>query len=52
MYQEPVLREKLGDMKIKNDQLYGVIEQFTEKYAQYADLFAPLLETHGINSQI
>ncbi len=32
--------------------MYGVIEQFMEKYAQYADLFAPILDTHIVNAQI
>ena len=52
MYQEPILRERLEEMKVKNNELYAVIEQFTEKYAQYGDLFTPLLETHSINAQI
>jgi hypothetical protein len=33
-------------------ELYAVMEQFTEKYAQYADLFDPILKTHSISEQI
>jgi hypothetical protein len=46
------LKDKLQELKTKNNQLYEVIEQFMNKYAQYADLFAPLLETHKINAQV
>ncbi len=52
MYQEVILKEKLQELKNKNNELFGVIEQFMEKYAQYADLFVPLLETHKINGKI
>lgn len=52
MYQEVILKEKLNELKEKNNQLFGVVEQFMEKYAQYADLFVPLLETHKINARI
>jgi hypothetical protein len=46
------LKDKLAELKEKNNDLYRVLEQFTDKYAQYADLFAPLLETYKLNSQI
>lgn len=52
MYQEVILKEKLEELRSKNNELFGVVEQFMEKYAQYADLFAPLLETHKINAHI
>ena len=52
MYQEPILRGKLQEMREKNNDLYGVIENLMEKYTQYADLFAPLLETHKIDPKI
>lgn len=39
-------------MREKNNDLYGVIENLMEKYTQYADLFAPLLETHKIDPKI
>lgn len=52
MFQEPILRNKLEEMKNKNNELFSVVEQLMDKYAQYADLFSPLLETHKINSQI
>ena len=43
MYSEPILREKLSEIKEKNAQLYGAVEQISEKYQQYADLLNPLL---------
>ena len=43
MFSEPILREKLVDMKDKNHGLYEAVHQMSEKYVQYADLLTPLL---------
>ena len=48
MYQEPILRQKLGETKDKNDQIYQAIEQISQKYPAYSGLLEPILETHGI----
>jgi hypothetical protein len=52
LYQETILREKLEELKNKNDELYKVIDQFIERYAQYNDIFSPILTTHKINAKI
>lgn len=52
MFPAPVLKEKLSEIKDKNNELFSVVEQLKDKYAQYADLFTPLLDTHKINAQI
>lgn len=52
MFQEPILRERLQEIKTKNNELFTVVEQLMDKYGQYADLFAPLLETHKVSANI
>ncbi len=36
MFSEPILREKLTDLKEKNRGLFEAVQQMAEKYAQYA----------------
>lgn len=43
MYAEPILRERLVDLKEKNRSLFEAVEQMSEKYVQYAELLSPLL---------
>jgi hypothetical protein len=43
MYSEPILRERLVDLKEKNKSLFEAVEQMSEKYVQYAELLTPLL---------
>lgn len=50
MYSEPILREKLSEVRDRNLQLVGAVEQIADKYAQYAELLTPLLETHKITA--
>lgn len=43
MFAEPILRERLLDLKEKNKSLFDAVEQMAEKYVQYAELLTPLL---------
>lgn len=52
MYSEPILREKLVEMKDKNHQLLGAVEQIAEKYEQYAELLMPLLEAAKVTDNL
>ena len=51
-FSEPILREKLVDMKDKNNGLFESIQQMCEKYVQYADLLSPLLETNNVTQNL
>jgi uncharacterized phosphosugar-binding protein len=42
-YTEPILREKLNDIREKNRSLFESIDQLAEKYVQYSELLTPLL---------
>jgi hypothetical protein len=46
MFSEPVLREKLVDVRDKNKGLFEAIEQLAEKYIQYSELLTPLLKSN------
>ena len=51
-YSEPVLREKLAEMRDQNRGLYEAIEGMSEKYMQYAELLTPLLETNQVTHNL
>ena len=51
-YSEPVLREKLAEMRDQNRALYEAIEGMSEKYMQYAELLTPLLETNQVTRNL
>ena len=51
-YSEPVLREKLAEMRDQNRGLYEAIEGMSEKYMQYAELLTPLLETNQVTRNL
>lgn len=42
-YSEPILREKLNEVREKNRALFESVEQIADKYVQYAELLTPLL---------
>ncbi len=52
MYSEPILRERLTDLKQKNRSLVEAVEQMSEKYVQYAELLTPLLETENVTKNL
>jgi len=52
MFSEPVLREKLVDVRDKNKVLFEAIEQLAEKYLQYSELLTPLLKSNEVTKNI
>jgi len=52
MFSEPVLREKLVDVRDKNKGLFEAIEQLAEKYLQYSELLTPLLKSNEVTKNI
>lgn len=52
MYSEPILRERLTDLKQKNKSLVEAVEQMSDKYVQYAELLTPLLETDKVTKNL
>ena len=51
-FSEPILREKLVDMKEKNQNLLESVQQMGEKYMQYADLLNPLLDANQVTRNL
>ena len=51
-YSEPILREKLNDIRDKNRNLFESIEQLAEKYVQYTELLTPLLEANLVTKNL
>lgn len=51
-FSEPILREKLIDMKDKNRGLFESIQQMSERYMQYADLLTPLMEANQVTRNL
>ena len=51
-FSEPILREKLVDMKEKNQNLLESVQQMSEKYMQYADLLNPLLDANQVTRNL
>ena len=49
MYQEQTLRDKLEQVKDKNEGLFRAIDQLKDKYPQYGGLLEPILEIHNLN---
>lgn len=52
MFSEPILREKLTDLKEKNRGLFEAVQQMAEKYAQYAEVLTPLLESDNVTRKL
>lgn len=51
-YSEPILREKLNEVRERNQALFESIEQLAEKYVQYSELLTPLLETNLVTKNL
>jgi uncharacterized phosphosugar-binding protein len=51
-YSEPILREKLNEVRERNQVLFESIEQMAEKYVQYAELLTPLLSTNLVTKNL
>ncbi len=51
-FSEPILREKLNDIRDKNRSLFESVEQLADKYVQYSELLTPLLETNLVTKNL
>ena len=51
-FSEPVLREKLGEVRERNQALLESVEQLAEKYVQYSELLTPLLATNLVTKNL
>ena len=51
-FSEPILREKLDNLKEQNRSLLESIQQMGEKYVQYTDVLTPLLEVNVVTRNL
>ena len=51
-YSEPILREKLNDIRDRNRALFESIEQLAEKYVKYSELLTPLLDANLVTKNL